>query len=59
MPDGLYDYDDYDILIWSEQQADLLRRLERGEGVNRVDLVHVVEEIEDVGLSELHSFKAI
>src|ERR1700676_986513 len=55
MPNDLYDRD---ILIWSEQQADLLRRLERGERVNGVDWAHVVEEIEDVGLSELHSVQS-
>jgi len=52
MPDELYDSD---ILIWSEHQADLLRRLGRGEGVNGIDWAHVVEEIEGVGLSELHA----
>ncbi len=55
MPNDLYDRD---ILMWSEQQADLLRRLERGERVNGVDWTHVVEEIEDVGLSELHSVQS-
>jgi hypothetical protein len=50
MPDGLYERD---ILFWSQNQAELLRRLARGERVNDVDWEHVVEEIEDVGLSEL------
>jgi len=31
MPDSLYDTD---ILIWSERQADLLRRLAGGERLN-------------------------
>ena len=52
MPDGLYERD---VLAWSQHQADLLRRLGRGERVNDVDWKNVVEEIEDVGLSELHS----
>jgi hypothetical protein len=52
MPDDLYDRD---ALAWSERQAALLRRVARGERVNDVDWVHVVEEIEDVGLSELHA----
>jgi hypothetical protein len=52
MPDDLYDCD---VLAWSEHQADLLRRLARGERVNDVDWQHVVEEIEDAGLSELHA----
>lgn len=55
MPDDLYDRD---ILAWSEYQAGLLRRLARGERVNDLDWQHVVEEIEDVGLSELHSVES-
>lgn len=52
MPDDLYDRD---VLAWSEHQADLLRRLARGERVNDLDWEHVVEEIEDAGLCELHA----
>ncbi|MGD0104666.1 MAG: DUF29 domain-containing protein [Rhodopila sp.] len=55
MPDGLYERD---ILAWSQHQADLIRRLGRGERVNDVDWTHVAEEIEDVGLSELHSVES-
>ena len=55
MPDDLYDRD---ILTWSRNQADLLRRLARGERVNGVDWEHVVEEIEDVGLSELNAVRS-
>ena len=55
MPDGLYERD---ILAWSQHQADLLRRLARGERINDVDWDHVVEEIEDVGLSELHAVES-
>lgn len=55
MPDGLYERD---ILIWSQHQADLLRRLGRGERVNDVDWAHVAAEIEDVGLSELHAVES-
>lgn len=51
MPDDLYERD---ILIWSEHQADLLRRIARGACVNDVDWAHVVEEIESVGLTQLH-----
>jgi hypothetical protein len=54
MPNDLYERD---ILSWSEHQADLLRRLARGERVNDVDWEHVVEEIEDVGLSELNAVR--
>lgn len=52
MPDDLYERD---VLAWSEHQADLLRRLARGERVNDVDWEHVAEEIEDVGLSQLNA----
>ncbi len=55
MPDGLYERD---ILDWSERQADLLRRVARGERVNDVDWEHVVEEIEDVGLSQLNAVRS-
>jgi hypothetical protein len=55
MPDDLYERD---ILTWSEHQADLLCRLARGERVNDVDWAHIVEEIEDVGLSELNAVRS-
>jgi len=55
MPDDLYERD---ILSWSKHQARLLRRLARGERVNDVDWAHVVEEIEDVGLSELNAVRS-
>jgi len=55
MPNDLYERD---ILSWSEHQADLLRRLARGERVNDVDWEHVVEEIEDAGLSELNAVRS-
>jgi hypothetical protein len=55
MADALYERD---VLAWSQHQADLLRRLGRGERVNDVDWTHVAEEIEDVGLSELHSVES-
>ena len=52
MPDDLYQDD---TLLWSEQQAALLRRVAAGERVNDVDWAHVIEEIEDVGRSELRA----
>jgi hypothetical protein len=52
MPDDFYDRD---VLAWSEHQATLLRRAARGERVNDIDWAHVVEEIEDAGLSELNA----
>ncbi len=56
MPDGLYERD---VLAWSQHQADLLRRAGRGERVNDVDWARVAEEIEDLGLSELHSVESV
>jgi hypothetical protein len=51
-------YDD-DILLWSERQAALLRRLAAGERVNdEVDWENVVEEIEDVGRSSLRACRS-
>jgi hypothetical protein len=49
---------DLNVLAWSQQQAELLRRMARGERVNDLDWEHVVEEIEDVGLSELHAVES-
>ena len=47
------DYDT-DILVWSEQQAELLRRRAAGELVNdaELDWPNIAEEIEDVGRSQ-------
>jgi len=57
VPDDLYDRD---ILIWSEQQAELLRRLAVGERVNdTVDWTNLIEEVESVGRSELHACESL
>ena len=56
MPD---DFHERDILIWSEHQADLLRRVAAGERVNNVDWPHVIEEIEDVGAAILNSVRGL
>src|SRR3954469_20758025 len=47
-------YDD-DILLWSEQQAELIRRLgkTRRDLPNEFDVENVAEEVESVGRSEL------
>jgi hypothetical protein len=53
---GLYEQD---LLVWSEQQADLLERLAAGERVNeRVDWPNLIEEVRDLGLSELKSCRS-
>lgn len=57
MPDDLYDRD---ILVWSEQQAELLRRMAVGERVNdAVDWANLIEEVESVGRSELHACNSL
>jgi hypothetical protein len=49
-----------DVLRWSEQQGDLLRRLARGERVNaRIDWENVAEEIESVGRDQLHAVHSL
>jgi hypothetical protein len=49
-----------DILVWSEHQADLLRRLARGERVNDlIDWDNVVEEVESVGRSQLAAVRSL
>ncbi len=57
MPDGLYEHD---ALAWADHQAALLRQLAAGEGVNEaVDWLHVIEEVQDVGLSELRACQSL
>jgi len=52
------DYDS-DILVWSEHQADLLRRLAAGERVNdQVDWSNIIEEVGDVGRNALRASRA-
>jgi Domain of unknown function DUF29 len=56
MPDDLYHTD---ILGWSKAQAERLRRVAAGERVNDVDWEHVIEEVEDVGRSELKTVRSL
>lgn len=57
MPDGSYERD---ALAWAEQQAALLGRLAAGERVNdAIDWPNVIEEVRDVGLSELRSCRSL
>src|SRR5690348_1944987 len=52
-------YDD-DILLWSERQADLLRRIAGGEPVNeQPDWVNIIEEVESVGRSDLRAVQSL
>ena len=50
---------DQDVVLWSEQQADRLRRLAHGEKVNDVDWENVVEEIESVGRSQITAVQSL
>jgi hypothetical protein len=52
--DSLYEEDFY---AWTEQQADLLRRLPPVG--NELDLEHIAEEIEDLGRSDLRSAQSL
>jgi hypothetical protein len=55
MADDLYDTD---ILPWTEQQAGLLRRAAAGARVNGLDWPNLIEEIEDLGRSELRAVRS-
>jgi hypothetical protein len=49
-----------DILLWSERQSELLRRLASGERVNdQVDWENVIEEVESVGREQLHAVQSL
>jgi hypothetical protein len=57
MPDGLYERD---ALAWAERQAGLLRRVAAGKPAREVvDWAHVIEEVTDVGLSELRACRSL
>jgi hypothetical protein len=52
---------DTDILLWSERQAELLRRHAAGERANddAIDWPNITEEIEDVGRSQFHAVESL
>ena len=52
---------DADILEWSEQQANLLRRRAAGELINEseLDWPNLAGEIEDVGSNRLHAVESL
>jgi hypothetical protein len=54
------DYDT-DILVWSERQGELLRRIAHGERVNDADLdwPNIAEEIESVGRSQIDAVESL
>ena len=49
-----------DALAWAEQQAALLDRMAAGERLNEaVDWLNIIEEVRDVGLSELRTCQSL
>jgi len=51
---------DTDIVTWSAQQAELLRRVAAGERINDlVDWGNVIEEIESVGQSQVDALESL
>lgn len=52
--DALYEEDFY---AWTQQQAELLRRLPPAG--NQLDLEHIAEEIEDLGRSDLRAARSL
>ncbi len=51
---------DTDALEWAERQAALLQRLASGERVNaEIDWLNVIEEVRDVGLSQLRACQSL
>jgi hypothetical protein len=51
---------DADVYAWSEHQAAVLRGLAaRRDLPNDLDLAHIAEEIEDVGVSQLHAVRSL
>jgi hypothetical protein len=57
---GMSDLYDDDIVLWSERQAELLRRRAAGERVNEdeIDWLNVAEEIGDVGISLVRAVRS-
>jgi hypothetical protein len=49
-----------DIVIWSERQAELLRRVAAGEPVNEApDWPNIIEEVESVGSEQRHAVESL
>jgi Domain of unknown function DUF29 len=48
---------DEDFYAWTQEQAELLRRVQPGD--NRLDAELIAEEIEDLGKSELHTCQSL
>ena len=54
------DYD-ADIVVWSDRQAELLRRRAAGELVNdaELDSPNIAEEVESVGREQVHAVRSL
>jgi hypothetical protein len=51
---------DHDIVLWSEHQADLLRRAAAGQPMNEApDWPNIIEEIEAVGSEQRHAVESL
>lgn len=48
-----------DFVVWSEQQAERLRRLARGEQVNDIDWPHLIEEVDALGRSATSAVRGL
>src|SRR3954452_10801247 len=57
MADGNGSLYDEDFYAWTQEQAELLRRVRPGD--NRLDVELIVEEIEDLGKSDLHAAQSL
>ncbi len=56
MTDLYYD----DVVLWSERQRDLLRKVAAGEQVNEApDWPNIIEEIESVGSEQIHAVRSL
>src|SRR5437763_9431115 len=57
MEDAVRSLYDEDFYAWTQEQADLLRRIRPRD--NRLDVELIAEEIEDLGKSELHACQSL
>ena len=48
-----------DVVLWSERQAEALRRLRAGERVNDLDWDNMIEEVESLGRSETKGVRTL
>jgi len=51
-------YDD-DFFAWTQEQAQILRALPRNVAGNKLDIEHVAEEIEDLGISQIRAVNSL